>query len=481
MKNFIERNFYILPILVIFFTLIFSLMTLTTKPRLWYDEGLNIEVARNISYSNIVEAQIAPNVFSEQTVRMFQATGYPVTIPLAIFFKVFGFGAVQARLYMLLWVTLTLFAVLWIIQRFFGKDEALLALLLIVTFAPFHDNGRTVIGEIPGFFFLLTGFYFLFRQKVFFMGGLLFGLAAAAKISVYLALIPALFFYFIITEREAFYKNLIKVYSGMAISMILEIFFVMAKPFSVSGWREAFALFKNPFGESVSPFVYIFENVRNIPQTTTLVYFFLIVIIIGAIIFYRKHTLSKDASFKHFIVFSGVYSLFAFLYYLKSPGWLRYLIAVELLILILLPVVLKRFLDGIGSKRRWIYCLIIPVVIFQGFHLITRADIFYSKDEQSIVSLVGEKFQGESIGVFNIPQIGAFIPENQKYQFFKMVGVPLIGKNPLLYDPPIDVLIIRDGEIENIESNERKKLEDYHVYAIIGRYYVYLRNINEEE
>lgn len=472
---------WFVSIFVIFIMILFSLNTLTTKPRLWYDEGLNIEVARNISYFHKIEAQVAPNVFSGQTVRMFQATGYPVTIPLAIFFKIFGFGATQARIYMLGWMVLTLLAVFWIMRRLFGVDEAILALLLMVTFPPFHDNARTVIGEIPGFFFLFTGCYFLLRRRAFLIGGLLIGLAVAAKISVYVALIPALFCFFLIMERKRFFQGLIPIYAGMALPMVLEIFFVMAKPFSTSGWRGTLTLFENPFGTNVSPFTYIINNIINIPHTTTLIYFFLLTAAIGIMIVKGSQMFSRDRFFTRLLVFAGLYGFFAFLYYLKSPGWLRYLVATELLILILLPAVVKQFVEEKGYRRQWVYCAIIPLVLLQGFHLLTRANIFYSKDEQDVVNLVREELQGKSIGIFNIPQIGAFIPRDQKYQTLKMVGVPPIGKNLLLYDPPLDVLVIRDGETNNIEPNERKKLGEYHIYTIIGRYYVYSRNANNEK
>src|SRR3989338_7126076 len=158
--SFLKNYFYE----IIFYALLiwvagYSLANLTTKPRLWYDEGVNIEIAGNLARFGMLDMQIAPGVFSELAYT-FQATGYPVTVPLAAFFKLFGFGATQARLYMLLWILAALMSIFFVLKRLMGEKDALCVLSLIATFASFFDNGRAVIGEIPGFVFVVWALYF---------------------------------------------------------------------------------------------------------------------------------------------------------------------------------------------------------------------------------------------------------------------------------------------------------------------------------
>ena len=89
------------------FTVIFSVWHLTTAPRLWLDEAKNIELAESFATAGKLDIEIAPGIFTGAP-HLLQSTGYPATLPLALFFKIFGFGLAQARIYMLLWILATL-------------------------------------------------------------------------------------------------------------------------------------------------------------------------------------------------------------------------------------------------------------------------------------------------------------------------------------------------------------------------------------
>ena len=161
MRSFIPKNsyFFILAAILLFVFAV-SLPTLTTRPRLWADEAKSIELALNFERFGALDMQTAPGEFSG-VAHLLQSTGYPVTVPLAGIFSLFGFGMTQARLFMLLWMIAALCVIFFFLRRLFGAREALFALALIATFASFHDNGRTVVGEIPGFLFLLMGLWIL--------------------------------------------------------------------------------------------------------------------------------------------------------------------------------------------------------------------------------------------------------------------------------------------------------------------------------
>ncbi|HEY4510216.1 MAG TPA: glycosyltransferase family 39 protein [Candidatus Paceibacterota bacterium] len=470
------RNYYVWLAfgLIALGVIIFSLNTLTTKPRLWYDEGLNIEVSRNISYFGKIEVQTSPGNFSGSAVRMFQATGYAVTVPLAAFFKIFGFGPEEARVYMLLWMTAALFAVFYLVKKLAGAEEAFASLLLISTFPPFYDNGRTVIGEVPGFLFLIVGAYFLIRGK-YIRGGLFLGLSIATKASTYIAILPAVAVYFFLAEnlrpRKFFHLCV-----GIIPPMILEVFFVLAHPFSVKSWTDVVSLFVNPYKGSVGLFTYFWRNIISLPKTTTIIYFLVLFAVVATShIFSVKRRVSEE-SLKKIFIFSAAYIFFAFIYYLKSPGWLRYLIAAELLVLILFTVYLKQLIVITGSKKRIYYIVLLALVIFQGWYLATHAKIYYSNSEEEVLSVIEGNFPGKSVGVINIPQIASFIAPAEKYQTLKMVGVEQVGENPLLYDPPPDVLVFRTDErrlTELLKEGERILNERYSDFMTIGRYSIY--------
>ena len=149
---------------VLLFVALYSVPTLTTKPAYWYDEAINVELAHNFSDFGKLDLVIAPNTFSGQGATV-GSTGYTVTVPLAGFFRVFGFGLTQARVYMLLWMSALVIFFFYIAKKLWGAFTAYSGTVLIATFAPFYGNGRSVMGEIPGFLFFLCVLY-LFELKL---------------------------------------------------------------------------------------------------------------------------------------------------------------------------------------------------------------------------------------------------------------------------------------------------------------------------
>ncbi len=465
-----------------------SLPNLTTKPRLWYDEGINIEFARNFLDFGKLDASTAPGEFSGLT-RFYQASGYPLSLPLSLFFGIFGFGPAQARIYMLGWMMIALLSVFIFVRKLAGKETALAASALIATFASFHDNGRAVMGEIPGFIFLIWALYWIFWKNSYLAGGLLFGLAISAKPSVYISILPAILV-LLILERKNFLKNGFKIFLGMISPFLLRIWFVMPDIFSLTAWKEVISLFQNPFGAEISPWAYFSGNLASIPETYTILYFGLFAAVILFDYFRRAE---KDLVYSKFFIFAVVYNLFAFLYYLKSPGWLRYLIAADLLTFILLVIALKNlslefFSAGGGSlpagrqapggKKTLVFHLaVFSLIGFQTYHFFTAAKIFYSNSEEAVISLINTEFKNNTIGIFNIPEIGAFVPTDRKYQNYRMMGVPFIGKNPMLYEPAPEIFILRSGEeITHFAAGEKEILDNsYKSLRTIGHYTIYRR------
>ncbi len=201
MIEFLKKNYPIIILAAVFaFVIIFCLTNLTTKPKLWIDEGLNIEVSRNFLLFGKLNVLTAPGIFVEQPYAV-SASGYALTVPLAVFFNFFGFGLFQARFFMMLWLLIAVAAIYLVARSFFGSLTAIFAASLIATFDPFYSNGLTVMGEIPWFVFLLCGLFFLAKKENYLLTGLFFGLAAATKPSIYLLLLPAFFVHVFILKN----------------------------------------------------------------------------------------------------------------------------------------------------------------------------------------------------------------------------------------------------------------------------------------
>ncbi|MDO8619901.1 MAG: glycosyltransferase family 39 protein [bacterium] len=457
---------------VLLFVNIYSLSTLTTKPAYWYDEAINVELARNFSDFGKLDLVVAPNTFSEQGATV-GSTGFPVTVPLAGFFKLFGFGLTEARAYMLIWMSALIIVFFFIARELWGPFASYGGTLLLATFAPFYGNGRSVMGEIPGFLFFLCAYY-LFERKKWLWAGFLLGLAVVSKPSVYLFLIPA--FALVVLLQSDLWKrklvNLIAVGFGAVLALV-PWFAIYASEVSRGGLAQNILNhFKNPYAEAgVSALTNIHTNLPTLLTSTTLLYMW--VLLFGVIIalciergLLREH--------KNILILSLVYIPLSLVQYLKSFGYLRYLIATEFLIFLLfllaLPA-LARFAanlfglprlpaqagesgDPAGDVKRknWIPVFtgmtVAILVLMQTVHLFAFSDLYASEKTQKTILYLYTNYPTGTIGVVNVPQIASFIPSFQKYQSLSTYGLWNFGPR-ILYlsgDKLPSTLVTESGE-----------------------------------
>jgi 4-amino-4-deoxy-L-arabinose transferase-like glycosyltransferase len=512
-SGFFSEHFSIIVFaIVICFVIIFSVSTLVTKPRFWTDEAVSIHIARSFLTHGILSPQITPDSFLEPAY-LIQSTGYPVTVSLAGFFKIFGYGLYQARVFMILWIIIALSAVFFLAKKLFGETQACFSLLLIASFASFYGSGRTVVGEIPGFAFLLAGFYFLleksdlhssllaernlssapcpdFRQAGevswslssiiqnwkarYFLVGLFWGLAVVTKPSVFGLIIPTIVLTFIF-ERKDFFKKNFYLGVGMIPAAILAIALVVPKPFNSATWESLGNFYNNPFSSSIP--ANIAHNLAGFFHSTTLIYFGLFfVLVLGA------RFIFKDAKIATLYTFTLFYSLLAFVYYLRSPGWLRYILIAELLILFILPNVITILVDYFKGrfKRMPVYSglivrgILVFLVVIQFVQMFTIAKIFLGDDDLRAAAYIRQNFPDKSIGVLGSLEVAALLPSSKVYLTFFNAGLPIMGVNPLLAEPLPDVVI---SDPNNRFANEGRKIIDsrYVSSATVGGYSIYVR------
>jgi len=479
MINFFRKYFFeLMLVLIILGVLIFSFSTLTTKPRLWTDEGLSIELARDFLLYGKLDVVSSPGVFSDVPF-LLQSTGYPMTIMLAVFFKIFGFGLVQARLFALALMIILLILVYWFTKKQFGKTNALLAVFLIATFAPFYGNGRCITGEILGFIFLLFGLnYFLDRRRLW-LGGLFLGLAVMTKPSVYLLIIPAVLIVLLIEKRQFFFQAF-KLLTGMLPAAFLWIIICLPSFFDTKSWLSIINFYRNPF-YPLSTVDNFFANLKFIPQSTTLIYFFILGGLVLWAFFCRQKTEEKDKRFLHFVI---IYSALAFMYFLKSPGWLRYLIAVQFLIFILLPEAIKRLTDlGIFSRlhffdsKKIFYIVIFCLIILQAVQLLFWADLFYSTASIDAINFLNQQGSDKTVGLVNSLEISGLILSEKKYQLIDtLLGLPVIGQDFLAFElSRLPELVVSGPDEVTLNRHQDIIVEFYKLIFDNGRYYVYAR------
>ena len=135
-----------------------------------------------------------------------------------------------------------------------------------------------------------------------------------------------------------------KIGLGIAPTIVVWILLVLEHPLLKTIWVEIVNFYKNPYGGEVAS--NIINNLAGSFQSTTLIYFgiFVLVVILGR---YWSSEEGRRRPFYNFVIFYGI---IAFAYYLRSPGWLRYILIAEFLILFALPQALTDIFSRFSAK-----------------------------------------------------------------------------------------------------------------------------------
>jgi 4-amino-4-deoxy-L-arabinose transferase-like glycosyltransferase len=177
--------------------LFLAFYNLTGYPLTWFDEGSHLHVPKTLVRFGVYAD------YSSEGFRYFGPTigvGPTVMLPIAAVFRLFGIGLFQARLVMAVY----LLAAIYVFFRFaysLGGSRiawAATALLVASRSTGLVEYGRQVLGEVPGFFFLVWGLGLWFSGwersswKRLAGVGLLFGLAMVTKYQYLIILAPTL-------------------------------------------------------------------------------------------------------------------------------------------------------------------------------------------------------------------------------------------------------------------------------------------------
>lgn len=472
---------YIFAFCIILTVVIISIQYLTTFPRIFYDEASAIEVARNFQLFGVLDVLTAPGQFSGFPY-ITGSSGFPVTLPLAAFFKIFGFGFAQARVYALLWLLIFLIIAWFFVKNFWNVSYAAGLVALIAGFASFHDSGRKIMGDIPGFALLLLALFLLLKKEKKILAGIFFGLAIAAKPSVYLFIIPALILTYVIADLRRSLRNLMPIGIGAFIPIIFWIILQLPHPLTLNTWQDAVNFYQNSFGSSYSARASILNNIKSFVSQTTLIYFSLLVIpTVSAL---RTKFAKKDL----LVLFVSIYGTLDLLYFLKSPERIRYLLPLELFILLFLPSTIAWLIQKLQSRLTFLkrfpfrYLWTIAISGLSALHLIQFiffSNVIYKNTAHLEALKFLAQYQTETIGILNSPHIAAFLPPERKMHYIQETDQIIFGDNPL--DLPLeklpDLLVMPAGYEQNdlLSKAQLKQLGRY-TLVLNGKWEIYKLN-----
>jgi len=467
------RTFWIelIVIVVMFLMCTWSASTLLTKPKIWIDETLTLELSRNLSEHGVLNAQSGPGEWYPQPY-LLQETGYPVTASLAGFFKIFGYGFTQARIAMLIWITAALGTFFLVFRKLFSKEIALQSFLLLSTFASFYANGRPATGEIPGFAFFLVGLYFWLSRSNLWLTGLVWGFAVVTKPSVFIFLIPSITI-MLLLQRKLFISrvyDIVRVGTAMMPAGLVWTWLVIPEPFSLTAWQSILGFFTHSFDAAAGSAPPVVISIFSQP---TLIYFALwLSVLCIALRFITDHKI------RLLYFFTLIYTVFSFTQYLRSPGWLRYILISEFLILALLPhafqILQERFGHMLPSRiaQKSAAIIIGVIVLFQFVQLNTIAKLYTSDGVIRTAEYINTRYPNASVASLGSLTTSVLLDTDDRSVYIRFPGIPAIGSNPLTHEKLPSVIIADETSDEYLES--KKVLEArYRKAATIDAFGIY--------
>lgn len=414
--------------------LLFGAYKLTESPPTWIDEGMVTQLALNLERHGVIGLQTSPGNFVSGA---YISVGFPVTLPLAGVLKLIGEGLLESRMLMVVWILLLVLLVYLYILKEFGIKSAVLAGLLVVTFAPLYGNGKNVLGEVPGLVFLFL-FLLLLHRRTFFLAGLSLGLVVATK-PIFILMLGALLFSFIWSRwRESKYLVSLKQFCSFGVGVFLPlVVWFFTQFYRPDSFVDIFSFYRNPYGiENVSRimlenFLRVFSELSPFYTVFLFALWGISVIICEWKKNYRVSIMEKTAF---------IFCLAIFFFYLRTPGWYRYFFPAQIVILAFLPQALFFLESYFFSARRQvlrfsILMFLLGLAVFQAYQTGFNSFVASYYDSTRTKDL-REYFRNwnpeKSIFVYNAPEVVIFLPgETPYYQFLEINKGRAIGQAEL--------------------------------------------------
>jgi hypothetical protein len=459
---------YIIPSLVVFGLLLLlrlSFDKLIESPPTWMDEGIIIQTARNFSNTGFSGLRIDPSTIVSSG---YVTTSYPVTIPIALSYKMFGINLYNARVVMAIFIfLLVLSVVIYFKKRGQTNYVILMTLFLVITFPPLYGQGKNVLGEVPGLFLLFSSMIFL-EYLYIIPACLLIGLTLVTK-PIFILLVPAIFIACVLNYKEIlaikFDKKNIILFILSLVALTTPIIYWFIFQFHGETLGEMFAIYANPHSTNFEN-SFIVNSLRFLKESKPI--YAGILTLFWSVVIYFKIKRKETIKISELILWS--FSLFIIFAYLRTAGYYRYFFLAQFIALVHLPSILFYFYRNTSFKY-FCFLIIFALIIIQSYSLAFTSWIaVYSNNTQSKeLSAFMDQFSGkDEIFIYQAPELVSFIKNENYSQYLDITSTIKVGSTSLQR--------IVDGTPAFIATNSNyvKKIQDinskYESYKTIGKY-----------
>ena len=375
-------------ILLVLLALFFAFRELSTFPAVWADDGLFMIVAKSVSMGQGYALPVLGKIWPFPYIL---SIGPPLILPAALSLKIFGFSVEAARFPMALYLLGTCALLYIFTQRSAGRTAARWALLLLITLSAFVNTGKPVMGEIPGFFFLLLGLLVLHRNKIemkhAILAGFCFGLAILAKLT-YGIVLPVLLLPWAIAllRRDWATVRWLTVTGLLAFAMYLPWRFLEMSSATGLGGEFRFLIGEGADEGDVLFLTRIFRGELVFLRPPFVLYGLLLVL--GSTGLWKLRTKLP----KHLvIILFSLITLFT-LFFVGSFGWYRHLLPAHML---LLPFVFVGATAFLGKKIA--AAVLLGIALLQGLWQLDHRGSSGSMEAIATAQYVEEHYRGKDL------------------------------------------------------------------------------------
>ncbi len=445
--------------------LFFSTYKLSESPPTWLDEGMIVQTSKTLVEEGVYSVKVAPDTYISPG---FISTSYPVTFPIALSFKLFGVGLLQARSVMVIYILAFLLSIYFLAKRLFKNEWLMIAgLALLVSFPPLYGNGKNVLGEVPGLFFLTVFLIFIDRiwkgdRRIsqFILAGLTLGLCIATK-PIFILLLPVVamwLLYVWLKKPEVFGRGIIKNSLYFIVCALLPLVAWIMIQFRGDSFVATLSYYANP--HSVNLATSLLSNIKAFLTAPESLYFFALYLVWLTAVTFRVWS-KKNIEVAELVAFG--FSTLVLLAYFRNPAYYRYFFLAEVYCLLffvqtlnfiigtrpkaadvtssttenfLQEIFLRNFLVKIScvwSRKSHrplsgagisIFVIVFALIIFQSYQLLFHSWVsqyYGSTKTRDCVAAIGKIPQAKSIFFYQDPELVIFRAGGNYYQYMDSI------------------------------------------------------------